>query len=511
MTEVVIAGAGPNGLMLACELALAGIVPVVLDPLAGPSDEPKANGLVGQVVRQLDMRGLYREFSGDPHPPRPTDGWIFSGMALDFSGLDANPMHAWMLSQPQLVRRLENRARGLGVDIRWGHELTGFTPGSDRVTVAVASPTGRYGLDCAWLVGADGGRSMVRKALGIAFNGSTSPTVARVAHVRLPEGMLAADGSLDIPGFGPIPFGHNRFDTGCMIFAPLEHDRPLLGTLEYGWTPDSTPEPMSLDDLRASLRRILGVDVEVAEPSGPGPHALRRIEGQNTRQADRYRKGRVLLAGDAAHVHSAMGGPGLNLGLQDVVNLGWKLAAVVNGWAPQELLDTYESERHPVGQRVMMHSQAQIALMAPGPEIGALRGLFGELLTSAEVGGRMARLLAGADVRYDMGPAADDHALSGFMVPDIAVADGRRAADLLHDAGGLLLDGSGGAAAVTAAPWMSRIRCVEAGMDGGPAAMLIRPDGYVAWAADDFGSAPAAGLTEALGRWFGDPLRPAWP
>jgi hypothetical protein len=324
--------------------------------------------------------------------------------------------------------------------------------------------------------------------------------------VHLPEAMLTPDGGLDVPGFGLIPFGHNRFDAGCVMFVPLERNRPMLGTIEYGWTPESTPEPMSLDDLRDSLRRILGVDVPVAAPTGPGPHALRRIEGQNTRQAERYRDGRVLLAGDAAHVHSAMGGPGLDLGLQDVVNLGWKLAAVINGSAPEALLDTYESERRPVGERVMMQSQAQIALMSPGPEIGALRTLFGELLSTQDATRHMAALLAGSDVRYDVG---DDHGLSGLMVPDIAVADGRRVADLLHDAAGLLLDASGAAAAV-AQPWAPRVRCVAAAT-GGPAAMLIRPDGYVAWAADDVGPTEAAGLTAALGRWFGAPLRPTSP
>ena len=165
----------------------------------------------------------------------------------------------------------------------------------------------------------------------------------------------------------------------------MERDRPLLGTIEYGWTPGSADGPMTLDELRDSLRRVVGVDVPFEAPHGPGSPALRRLDGTNSRQAERYRAGRVLLVGDAAHVHSPMGGPGLNLGLQDAVNLGWKLAAVVNGWAPAGLLDTYESERYPVGERVMMHSQAQLALAAPGPEVDALRKLFGELASQPEV------------------------------------------------------------------------------------------------------------------------------
>ena len=506
MTEnVVIAGAGPNGLMLACELALAGVTPIVLDPLPGPSDEPKANGLVGQVIRQLDMRGLYEVFSDDPNPPAASEGWIFSAMALDFTAVADNPMHALLIPQPRLVRLLVARALELGVDIRWGHALSDLTPQADRVTVRVTAAEDEYDLEAAWLVGADGGRSPVRKRMGIGFPGSTAATVARLAHVALPEGMITPDGGIDVPGFGVIPFGHNRFDTGGVIVVPFDRDRPLLGTLEYGWTPGGTPDPMSLEDLRVSLRRVLGVDVPIAEPKGPGPHALRRIEGQNTRQADRYRAGRVLLVGDAAHVHSAMGGPGLNLGLQDVVNLGWKLAAVINGRASEELLDTYESERYPVGERVMMQSQAQIALMAPGPEIGALRKLFGELVAKPEVAGHLAHLLAGSDIRYDVG---DEHRLSGHMVPDLTLDDGRRVAELLRTGRPVLLDFSGSLAVES-----ERVDVVVGGMADAPAAaLLIRPDGYVAWACDSVTDDDRHRLRAALARWCGaEALSPASP
>jgi 2-polyprenyl-6-methoxyphenol hydroxylase-like FAD-dependent oxidoreductase len=500
--DVVIAGAGPNGLMLACELALGGVTPIVLDPLPGPSDEPKANGLVGQVIRQLDMRGLYQTISGQIQPPEPSAGWIFAGMTLDFTALQGNPMHALLVPQPRLVRRLEKRARELGVDVRWGHELVDLSPGADGVTLSVASPDGDHTLDAAWLVGADGGRSTVRKRMGIGFPGSTAPTIARLAHVRLPESMVTPDGGLDIPGFGRIPFGHNRFDTGCVIVAMFDPAQPLLGTLEYGWTPGSATDPMSLDDLRRSLQRILGVDVPVEAPAGPGPHALRRIEGQNTRQAERYRAGRVLLAGDAAHVHSAMGGPGLNLGLQDVVNLGWKLAAVINGRAPEALLDTYESERYPVGERVMMQSQAQMALMAPGPEIAALRTLFGELVAKPDVTGHLAHLLAGSDVRYDMGEGSDGHPLTGRLVPDLTLDDGRRVAELLRAARPVLLDLTG-----TLSVTPEGCNVVTGTMSDAPAAALfLRPDGYVAWAADTVGPSDIAALGRALQRWCGRQL-----
>ncbi|PND54878.1 hypothetical protein CRM90_25780 [Mycobacterium sp. ENV421] len=263
--------------------------------------------------------------------------------------------------------------------------------------------------------------------------------------------------------------------------------------------------PLTLGELRASLQRILGVDVPLEEPRGPGPHAKRRIDGQNTRQAEHYRAGRVLLLGDAAHVHSAMGGPGLNLGLQDAVNLGWKLAADVNGWAPAGLLDTYETERHPVGRRVMMHSMAQSALMASGPEVAELRALFTELIAIPEVTQHLGRLLAGSDVRYDVG---DDHPLSGYLVPDLTLDDGRPVAGLLHNARPVLLDLCGGAAAAAAQGWTDRLDTVVARLAGGPAALLIRPDGYVAWAADDFEEVDAQNLQSALSRWFGGHGRP---
>ncbi len=498
--EVVISGAGPNGLMLACELALAGVRPVVLDKLPGPSDEPKANGLVGQVIRQLDMRDLYHTFGGDEGPPKPAYGWMFAGVSLSFLGIEDNPMYALLIQQPRLVRLLEKRARDLGVDIRWGHVLTAMRVDDDNVALTVATPGRSYRMDAGHLVGADGGRSTVRKAVGIGFPGHTSPIVSRIAHVYLPEELLVPGRGYEIPGFGLLPFGHNRFENGTVIAFPLDPTRPMLGSIEYGWTVGSAEGPMTLDELRDSLRRIIGVDVPLQPPKGPGPHALRRLDGTNSRQAERYRDGRVLLLGDAAHVHSPMGGPGLNLGMQDAVNLGWKLAAVVNGWAPAELLDTYESERYPVGERVMMHSQAQLALSAPGPEVNALRRLFGELVDKPGVTNHLAGLLAGSDVRYDVG---DDHPLSGLMVPDLTLDDGRRVAELLHGARPVLLDTTGGAVAAAAAAWADRVDVVTGAIDDAPAGLLIRPDGYIAWAADTFEADDAVRLRAALTRWFG--------
>ncbi|BBY09591.1 FAD-dependent monooxygenase [Mycobacterium marseillense] len=500
--QVVIAGAGPNGLMLACELALAGVRPVVLDTLPGPSSEPKANGLVGQVVRMLDMRGLYRDFTGDEGPPQPSPGWMFAAMPLIFAEGHDNPMYAMLMPQPRLVRLLEKRARDLGVDVRWGHELVAIAPGAESVALQVSSPERDYAIAAGYAVGADGGRSLVRKTLGIDFPGATSPMVARLAHVHIPDQYRRPDiASVEVPGFGPLRFGHSRFDRGGMIYAEFEPGRAMLGTIEFG--PPAAEVPMSLSELRESARRVLGADVPFEEPKGQGPHALRRINGQNTRHAERYRDGRVLLLGDAAHVHSAMGGPGLNLGLQDTMNLGWKLAAEIHGTAPAGLLDTYQSERHPVGQRVMMHSLAQIALMAPGPEVAALRTLLGELFTFSDAQRHMAALLAGSDVRYDVG---DDHPLSGHLVPDLTLDDGRRVAEVLHAGRPVLLDLGGGVVANAAQGWVDRVDVVAATATERPAAaLLIRPDGYVAWATDEFGPTHEEALHAALNRWFGPP------
>ncbi|MGV0734798.1 FAD-dependent monooxygenase [Mycobacterium syngnathidarum] len=496
--DVVISGAGPNGLLVAGELALAGVRPVVLEQLPEPSAELKANGIVGQANRVLDLRGLYGELSGTGAAPEPMAGYIFAGMQVPFVDVVDNPMYGMLIQQPQVVRELVDWVQGLGAEIRWGHELIDFEQGPEGVVLHVSAPEGTYRLPATYLVGADGGRSPVRKKAGIEFPGLTTDVVARVAHVSLPRELRTAPGCIEIPGVGHIPFGHNRFDDGVLIYAEFQEGRSMLGTIEYGSVlPDDAPE-LTIDELRASVRRVVGADLPIEPPAGPGPHALRRINGQNTRQAERYRAGNVFLVGDAAHVHSAMGGPGLNLGLQDAMNLGWKLAATVQGWAPDGLLDSYHSERWPAGQRVMMHSMAQAALMAAGPEVTALRTLFGELLATPDGSTHIAGVLAGSDVRYSVDSG---HRLSGYFIPDFVLDDGRRIAELLHSGRPMLLDLSGGAYAEIVDGWRDRVDVTVTTAAGRPAAaMLIRPDGYVAWAADEFDE---GGLRAALERWFG--------
>ncbi|MBU9763904.1 FAD-dependent oxidoreductase [Mycobacterium sp. TNTM28] len=503
--DVVISGAGPNGLLLAGELALAGVRPVVLERLAAPSSELKANGILGQANRVLDLRGLYQRLSGSNEPPQQMDGYIFAGLQVPFAGVADNPMYGMLIQQPRVVRELVDWVTALGVEIRWGHELLDFAQGSGGVTVDVAAPSGDHRLHATYLVGADGGRSQVRKRAGIEFPGLTADVVARVAHVGLPEELRTGLGSIEVPGLGEIPFGHHRFDGGVLIYAEFQPGRSMVGTIEYGaLLPDDAPE-LTIDELRASVHRVIGTELPLGPPNWPGPHALRRINGQNTRQAAQYRAGNVFLVGDAAHVHSAMGGPGLNLGLQDAMNLGWKLAAAVRGCAPVGLLDSYHSERWPAGQRVMMHSMAQSALMAAGPEVGALRTLFGEILATPDGSAHIAGVLAGSDVRYEVG---DDHRLSGYFVPDVTLDDGRRVAELLRSGRPLLLDLAGGKYAESVRGGRDIAIDIEiAPMAEAPAAaLLIRPDGYVAWATDSADGSAADGLRATVERWFGGPV-----
>ncbi|MFJ4186511.1 FAD-dependent monooxygenase [Kitasatospora sp. NPDC089509] len=508
--DVVVAGAGPVGLFLACELALAGVRPVVLDRLPARSGEQKANGLVGQVVRLLDHRGLHQPLGGAPGAPQPVPRFAFAAFPLELHRLDANPLHALPVPQHRIEEVLEERARELGVTVRRGHELTGFTQDGTGVTVDLHGPDGAERLRTRYLVGADGGRSTVRKLAGIGFPGVTSTDpVSRVAHVLPPEGIRGTEnGAYLLPGC-PTPFHpytHTRTDHGVFVLAPLDPATVMIATMEWGGPPVDPQSPLTLDELRASIHRVTGADLELAPAATPGRYTPRRTVGHNTRLAERYRDGRVLLVGDAAHVHSATGGPGLNLGLQDAVNLGWKLAAEVHGWAPPGLLDSYQQERRPVGERVFMHSQAQTALMSPGPAVTALRALVGELLAHDDNLARIGALMAGSDVRHDTGCP---HPLAGGFAPELDLGDSRLA-ELARTGRPLLLDLTGGGLGLAdlAEPWKDRIDAITAEPAGpaGPAgALLLRPDGYVAWACTP-DRADREGLDRALRTWFGEPL-----
>jgi 2-polyprenyl-6-methoxyphenol hydroxylase-like FAD-dependent oxidoreductase len=525
--DVVIAGAGPNGLMLACELALAGVRPVVLERLSSDTKEHRANGLVGQVVRLLDRRGLHARLSPGGQPPFAVPRFVFGALPLELGVLDDNPMTILPVPQRRIEEVLAERAAELGVEIRRGHELTGFTQDADGVTVETADGTR---LRAAYLVGADGGRSVTRKLAGIGFPGVTrNGSISRQASVSVPPELLdPATGGLRVPGHGVIPpLMHHRTERGLFVYAPLPAGT-MITTMEFGEDVPDPDVPLTLAELARSAHRVLGVEVPILPPDGDGPHLLRRLTGGNTRIADRFRDGRVLLVGDAAHVHSAIGGPGLNLGLQDAVNLGWKLAAEIAGWAPPGLLDTYETERRPASERVVMHTQAQSALIAPGSDVTALRELFTELLRDRRNIQHVADMMSGADIRYDVG---DTHPLAGRWAPDLVLHNENgavRLADLTTTARPLLLDLTPQASLTTAChegalrdvqrpeghlrdverpegalQGMGRVTVVAGRADDVAAtALLLRPDGYVAWASST--PAPDVGaLRAALARWFG--------
>lgn len=519
MIDVVIAGGGPNGLMLATELALNGVRPVVLEPMPGPNPLRRANGVIGQGVRILDHRGLYSTLAGTAEPPALNPRPMFAAFALDLALMPDSQVFLLPVQQPRLVQVLADRASEYDVDIRWGHALTGFDQDTAGVTVDVDGPGGAYQLRAKYLIGADGGTSMTRKLAGIDFPGmSSNDVVARMGFDILPpeEWVDPVSGVLDVPGYGRIPpLGFHRVERGVLACGALG-GRAAVICFELDPTARAEPvedyfdgQPMSLEELEASVKRVLGADLPLRPVSPEAELDLRRFSGINSRIASRYQVGRVILVGDAAHVHSPMGGPGLNLGLQDAVNLGWKLAAVLHGRVDPALLDTYEAERRPAAERVIMHSRAQLALVRPGPEVTALRQLFSELLTDSDIARRLSDLISGAENRYSTDP--DAHPLTGHWVPDFGVANGgetTRVAELARAGRPLLLDltESGDvAAAVADAAGQLTVAAGHPVGDVAATALLVRPDGYVAWAssaaapgADDLGE-----LRGALARWFG--------
>jgi 3-(3-hydroxy-phenyl)propionate hydroxylase len=476
--SVVVAGAGPTGMMLAAELALAETDVLIVE--RRPSFElesSRSRGLHSRTVEVLDQRGVLDRFMTEG---RTMQVQAFAGMPLDISDFPTRHNYGMALLQSHFERIMSGWIDELGVPVLRQREVRGFVQDADGVDVALSDGSS---VRARFLVGCDGGRSVVRRAAGIEFAGWDPTTCWIHAEVEMreqPEFGLRGGG-----GIGPAEGG-------------------LVGVTLIEPGVNRTDEP-SLDDLRAALVRVDGTD--------HGAHSPRFISRftDMTRQAVCYRNGRVLLAGDAAHVHPPFGGQGLNIGVQDSVNLGWKLAQVVGGTSPVGLLDTYQAERHPVAARVLQNTMAQRALGASDERTGALRDLLAVLLTMEEPRKHVAGMISGLDVRYDLGPG---HPMLGWRMPDLdltTINGPVRVFELLCQAKPILLNLSE-TGRVDVASWADRIRLIDASYAGtwelplvgevpAPAAVLVRPDGHVAWA----GNATESGLTDALTTWFGPP------
>jgi 3-(3-hydroxy-phenyl)propionate hydroxylase len=481
---VVIVGGGPTGLMLASELALAGVDVAIVERRANQELEgSRAGGLHARSIEVLDQRGIAERFLSQGQTMQVCG--FANTTTLDISDFPSRHNYVLALWQSHIERILAARVAELAVPIYRKRDVTGLA--QDDAGVDVALSDGRQ-LRAKYLVGCDGGRSFVRKATDIAFAGWDPTTSHLIAEVRLAE---------------EPEWGIRHDAVGIHGLSKLGDD----GTVRVLVTEqrvDRTGEP-SLAELSETMTAVFGTDYGVHSPRSLGRF------GDMTRQAASYRAQRVLLAGDAAHVHHPAGGQGLNTGMQDAVNLGWKLAQVVKGISPDNLLDSYHAERHPVAARVLHNTMAQVTLLRRDDRTKALVDIVTELLRMDEPRKRIAGMISGLDIRYDLG---DGHPLLGRRMPDLdlTTADGElRVYTLLHGARPMLLD-LGHPGGLDIAPWAHRVQLIEAKYAGAwelpvigtvtaPTAVLVRPDGHVAWV----GEKSEAGLTDALTTWFGTP------
>jgi 3-(3-hydroxy-phenyl)propionate hydroxylase len=481
---VVIAGGGPTGLMLAAELALAKIDVAIVERRASQAlVGSRAGGLHSRTIEILDQRGVADRFvsQGQVYPVAG-----FAMIQFDMSDFPTRHNYVLGLTQNHIERIMGEWVAELAVPIYRSRDVTGFTQDDTGVDVALSDG---QSLRAQYLVGCDGGRSVIRKASGIDFPGWDPTTSWLIAEVETTE---------------EPAWGFRNDARGSHAIGRRGKDAPIGMVLTEPHLPTSPDEP-TLRDVSEALVAVYGTDFGIHSPTW-----ISRFTDM-TRQAATYRDRRVLLAGDAAHVHPPQGGQGLNIGMQDAVNLGWKLAQVVKRTSPESLLDTYHAERHPVGARVLRNTMAQVALRRPDDRSKAMSDLMSELLKMDEPRKRLVGEMSGLDVHYDLG---DGHPLLGRRMPDLdlVTSDGPvRVFTLLHDARPLLLT-FGEPLTVDVTPWADRVRLVDGrnlgqwelpalGAVTAPAAVLIRPDGYVGWVGD--GS--AAGLTDALTTWFGSP------
>ncbi|MFI0943627.1 FAD-dependent monooxygenase [Streptomyces sp. NPDC021020] len=487
-TDVIVVGAGPAGLMLAGELRLAGVEVVVLERLEQPTGESRGLGFTARTMEVFDQRGLLPRL---PHFELSNVGH-FGGLPLDFGQVEGAHFAGKTLPQSDTEAMLAGWAPGPGVTFRRGWECVALAADDDGVTAEIQGPEGRREeLRAKYLVGCDGGRSTVRKAAGFDFPGTAASMEMFLADLRGTN-------------VRPRMIGES-YPGGMVMATPPTNGVQRFIVCERGTLPKRRTTPIEFAEISDAWKRLTGEDISHAEPVWLSSF------GNATRQATEYRRGRVLLAGDAAHIHLPAGGLGMNTSIQDAVNLGWKLAAQVHGWAPEGLLDSYHGERHRIGQRLLMNTQAQGLLFLSGDEVQPMRDLFTELLGYDVVAEHLIAMISGLEIRYDVG--AGDHPLLGKRMPNrkVATATGPRPLfELMHTARPLLLDTTGDAEIQrTAAPWTDRVDVVSAPFTGlagddpltGTTAALVRPDGYIAWTAP--GS--AAGLEDALRQWFGAP------
>ncbi|MGH9533882.1 MAG: FAD-dependent monooxygenase [Terriglobales bacterium] len=509
--DVIIAGGGPIGLFLACELRLAGVAVLLLEKNENPSTPLKSGWMGARGLNFPSTEAFYRrgllggvkaaaigwmggerpgmQFTGEGKvaaPPASTPRFAghFAGIMLDASKVDFSTQQ-WIIPGPSvgggmvsleaLEAVLAERAKQLGADVRLGHEVLGFAETADHVSVQ----TTRGDFAATWLIGCDGGRSTVRKLASFAFEGTDPELTGYMATVEFE----------DLGGLAP---GFNLTPRGLYTHGPAPG---RVGVVDFDGGRFDRDSEITREDLQTMLQRVSGTHVRLKTVEIATSYTDR------SRQATTYRKGRILLAGDAAHVHSPFGGQGMNAGLGDAMNLGWKLAAVIKGWAPDDLLDTYTAERHPIGEWVLNWTRAQVAVIRPDPHARAIASVLRDLIATKDGTGYFVDRISGVSMRYDLG---EGHPLIGRSAPDFELDNGNRLGDLLHDGRGLLLDFTASESlAALCAGLQDRLRYVasQAKDSRGVSALLVRPDGFVAWAANAAPDASAA--APFVERWFG--------